>query len=72
MSAASFCWQCGKKLNVKGGELVFRLVIPRGFDSPVRVHVICAENFAKPEPSCALRGTKDAVNKYLTGEPHGR
>jgi hypothetical protein len=64
--SASFCWECGKKLQRVNGEIVFREITPPGW-CPVRVHIECAKNFGKPAPHYAQHGVKRAVRKY-TGE----
>lgn len=65
--SASFCWECGKKLQRVNGELAFREVTPPG-GTPVRVHIECAKNFGKEIPDHAQSGVKRAVRKY-TGTP---
>jgi hypothetical protein len=66
--SASFCWECGKKLQRVNGELAFREVTPPG-GVPVRIHIECAKNFGKDHPSAQM-GVKRAVRKYIgTPEP---
>lgn len=63
--SASFCWQCGKKLQRVNGKLVFREATPKGCADPVRIHVACAKNLGEPEPSYASSKIKQDVRKYL-------
>lgn len=68
--SASFCWECGKKLQRVKGELVFtEVTLPNA--TSVRMHKTCAENYQKPAPEHAQAGTKNAVRKYLGEEDLG-
>lgn len=67
MSTARYCWKCGKPLqHAADGELVFKLFKPKGYDAPVRVHVVCDRK--SPEPEYAHADLKRDVRKYLDPE----
>lgn len=66
MSNASFCWQCGGKLDRwTSGRYKGVLVTPPGGGDKVRVHKVCAESLTKPDPDFAQSGVRRAVHRYV-------
>ena len=71
MSDATFCWQCGGKLDRFGsGKVKGVMVTPPGGGPQVRVHKVCAEGLKKAEPEFSMTGVKRDVHRYL-GDDQG-